>query len=202
MRFIFVLVFQKQTDVIICHSSIPYKEQKQELTEFSPASAQPLTCFYWKSSCTHSAFITENLGFSHTQVITCLTTARARAIWAIQIIKKMQDQVIAVIPAYPSCAGRVNSTLPDAWWLRLDRGETLHSPCQGTKTKHFQVPWDQQRNDKNILIGRSHSSINPVLSRQWMQIHKTSHFICPGAQRIIHLMIFPDVTLISYYLII
>lgn len=119
-----------------------------------------------------------------------------------RLLKKMQDQVIAVIPAYPSCAGRVNSTLPDAWWLRLDRGETLHSPCQGTKTKHFQVPWDQQRNDKNILIGRSHSSINPVLSRQWMQIHKTSHFICPGAQRIIRLMIFPDVTLISYYLII
>lgn len=46
------------------------------------------TGFYWKSSCTHSAFITENLGFSHTQVITCLTKARTRSIWAIQIIKK------------------------------------------------------------------------------------------------------------------
>lgn len=33
--------------------------------------------------------------------------------------QKMQDWVNALIPAYPSCAGTVNTALTDIWWLRL-----------------------------------------------------------------------------------
>lgn len=79
-------------------------------------------------------------------------------------------------------------------WLEERHCVVLTKGQTGTKSLPSTTGSAQQGNDRNIPTGKIPILINPILSKQWRQIHKTSGLACSSTQRIIHLTLFPVMT--------